>query len=79
MVSKTQSRPGAVHGVRSPRVERPERVSAPRRATPDYTIKQLKDFKAKKRTNDGGITSGLVQALSEEDIVDLAHYIGSLQ
>jgi len=46
---------------------------------PDYTIKQLKDFKAKKRTNDGGIMSGLVQALSEEDIVDLAHYIASLQ
>ena len=45
---------------------------------PDYTIKQLNDFKAKKRTNDGGIMSGLVQTLSEEDIVDLAHYIGSL-
>ena len=45
---------------------------------PEYVIKQLKDFKARVRTNDAGNMTSVAQTVSEEDIVDLAHYIGSL-
>lgn len=45
---------------------------------PEYVIKQLKDFKARVRTNDAGNMTAVAQTVSEEDIVDLAHYIGSL-
>ena len=45
---------------------------------PDYVIKQLRDFKAKNRTNDAGNMTSVARTLSDEDIVDLAHFIGSL-
>jgi cytochrome c553 len=46
---------------------------------PEYTIKQLKDFKARTRTNDAGNMTAVAQTISEEDIVDLAHYTANLQ
>ncbi len=45
---------------------------------PEYVIKQLKDFKARTRTNDAGNMTSVAQTLSDEDMVDLAHYIGNL-
>jgi cytochrome c553 len=46
---------------------------------PDYVMKQLKAFKARTRTNDGGNMTSVAQTLSEEDMLDLANYIGSLR
>ncbi|MEO6321406.1 MAG: c-type cytochrome [Polaromonas sp.] len=45
----------------------------------DYVIKQLKDFKARTRTNDAGNMTSVAQTLSEADIENLAHYITSLR
>ncbi|MEO8509522.1 MAG: c-type cytochrome [Betaproteobacteria bacterium] len=45
---------------------------------PEYVIKQLKDFKARTRTNDAGNMTAVAQTISEEDIVDLAHFVGGL-
>jgi cytochrome c553 len=45
---------------------------------PDYTKKQLYDFKAKRRTNDGGNMTSVAATLSDEDIENLAHYIANL-
>jgi cytochrome c553 len=45
---------------------------------PDYVRKQLHDFKAKKRTNDGGNMTSVAATLSDEDIENLAHYIANL-
>ena len=45
---------------------------------PEYVIKQLKDFKARTRTNDAGNMTSVAQTLSDEDIVDLAHFTGNL-
>jgi cytochrome c553 len=45
---------------------------------PDYVKKQLHDFKAKRRTNDGGNMTSVAGTLSEEDIENLAHYIANL-
>ena len=44
----------------------------------DYIIKQLKSFKARERTNDAGNMTSLAQTLSEEDMVNLAHWISNL-
>lgn len=44
----------------------------------DYIVKQLKDFKAMKRTNDAGNMTSVSKTLSDEDIENLAHYIASL-
>ena len=46
---------------------------------PDYVIKQLRDFKARTRTNDAGNMTAVAQTISDEDIVDLAHYIVTLR
>lgn len=46
---------------------------------PDYIMKQLKAFKARTRTNDGGNMTSVAQTLSEEDMLGLANYIGSLR
>jgi cytochrome c553 len=46
---------------------------------PEYVIKQLRDFKARRRTNDAGNMTAVAQTISDEDIVDLAHYLVSLQ
>ena len=45
---------------------------------PDYVIKQLKDFRSRTRTNDGGNMTSVSKSLSDDDITNLAHYIGSL-
>ena len=45
---------------------------------PEYVKKQLHDFKAKKRTNDGGNMTSVAGTLSEADIENLAHYLANL-
>jgi cytochrome c553 len=45
---------------------------------PEYVIKQLKAFKDGTRTNDAGTMSSVAKTLSDEDIVNLAHYLASL-
>lgn len=44
----------------------------------DYIVKQLKDFKTARRTNDAGTMASVSKTLSEEDIDDLAHYLSGL-
>ncbi len=43
------------------------------------SCKQLRDFKARKRTNDAGNMTSVSQTLSEADIENLAHYLASLR
>jgi cytochrome c553 len=45
---------------------------------PEYTTKQLNDFKAKRRTNDAGNMTSVSRGLSDDDIENLAHYIANL-
>jgi cytochrome c553 len=45
----------------------------------DYVVKQLRDFKARKRTNDAGNMTSVAQTLGEADIENLAHYITSIR
>lgn len=45
---------------------------------PDYVVKQLKDFRSRTRTNDGGNMTSVSQGLTDDDIVNLSHYIASL-
>ncbi len=42
---------------------------------PDYSVKQLQEFKSGKRAN--AIMSGMVAALSEDDMKNIAAYVGS--
>jgi cytochrome c553 len=44
----------------------------------DYVVKQLSDFKARRRTNDAGNMTSVSRTLSDEDIENLAHYLASL-
>jgi cytochrome c553 len=44
----------------------------------EYVVKQLKDFKSKTRTNDAGNMTSVARTLSDEDIINLGHYITSL-
>jgi cytochrome c553 len=44
----------------------------------DYTVKQLKDFKARHRTNDAGNMTSVANTLSDKDIENLAHYLAGL-
>jgi cytochrome c553 len=44
----------------------------------DYVVNQLRNFKAKTRTNDAGNMTSVASTLSEADIENLAHYIASL-
>jgi cytochrome c553 len=44
-----------------------------------YTVKQLKDFKAYRRTNDAGNMASVSKTLSERDIEDLGHYLAGLR
>jgi len=46
---------------------------------PDYVIKQLRDFKARTRTNDAGNMTAVAQTISDDDIVDLANYLVDLR
>jgi len=45
---------------------------------PEYTKKQLHDFKEKRRTNDAGNMTSVARNLSDEDIENLAHYTANL-
>jgi cytochrome c553 len=45
----------------------------------EYIVKQLRDFKTYRRTNDAGNMASVSKTLSDEDIVDLAHYVTSLR
>lgn len=44
----------------------------------DYIVKQMRDFKAGRRTNDAGNMASVSKALSDRDIEDLAHYVSGL-
>lgn len=44
-----------------------------------YIVKQMKDFKARVRTNDAGNMTSVARTLSDEDIDNLAHYLSSLR
>lgn len=44
----------------------------------DYIVKQLRDFKARNRTNDAGNMTSVSSTLSDDDILNLAHYIAGL-
>jgi cytochrome c553 len=44
----------------------------------EYVVKQMRDFKTGKRTNDAGNMASVAKTLSERDIEDLAHYLSSL-
>jgi cytochrome c553 len=44
----------------------------------EYTVKQLRDFRTGKRTNDAGNMASVSKTLSEQDIEDLGHYLASL-
>ncbi|MBT2336454.1 c-type cytochrome [Variovorax paradoxus] len=44
----------------------------------DYVVKQLTDFKSKKRTNDAGTMTSVANTLSAQDIENLAHYLTGL-
>lgn len=45
----------------------------------DYIVKQMRDFKARTRTNDAGNMTSVAQTLSDTDIENLAHFITSLR
>lgn len=44
----------------------------------EYTLKQLKDFKAKNRTNDAGNMTAVLRTIADEDLEALAAYVASL-
>ena len=44
----------------------------------EYVVKQMRDFKTGKRTNDAGNMASVTKTLSERDIEDLAHFLSSL-
>jgi cytochrome c553 len=44
----------------------------------DYIVKQLTDFKARKRTNDAGNMTSVANTLSAQDIENLAHFVSGL-
>ena len=44
----------------------------------DYVVKQLSDFKARRRTNDAGNMTSVANTLSDEDIRNLAQYVTGL-
>lgn len=45
----------------------------------EYIVQQLKDFRARKRTNDAGNMTSVSQTLNDDDIDNLAQYITSLR
>ena len=44
----------------------------------EYVLKQLQDFKAKRRTNDAGNMTAVLRTIADEDLVSMAAYIASL-
>lgn len=45
---------------------------------PEYIVKQMKAFRSRERTNDAGNMTSVSKNLTDEDIANLANYIGSL-
>jgi cytochrome c553 len=45
---------------------------------PQYIVKQLQDFRARRRTNDAGNMTSVSRNLTDEQIEDLAQYIANL-
>ena len=45
----------------------------------EYIVKQLRDFKTYRRTNDAGNMASVSKTLSDQDIEDPAHYLTSLR
>lgn len=45
----------------------------------EYVVKQLHDFKTYKRTNDAGNMASVAKTLSDDDIVNIGHYLASLK
>ena len=45
----------------------------------EYVVKQLRDFKTYRRTNDAGNMASVSKTLSDADIEDLGHYLTSLR
>jgi len=45
----------------------------------EYIVKQMKDFKHYRRTNDAGNMASVSKTLSDRDIEDLGHYLTSLR
>jgi cytochrome c553 len=45
----------------------------------DYIVKQMRDFKEGKRTNDAGNMASVSKTLSDEDIENLAQYLATLR
>jgi len=43
-----------------------------------YIVKQLEDFRARRRTNDAGTMTSVSRNLSDDDIKNLANYITGL-
>jgi cytochrome c553 len=43
-----------------------------------YIVKQLSDFKARRRTNDAGNMTSVASTLNAQDIDNLAHYLAGL-
>jgi cytochrome c553 len=44
-----------------------------------YVVEQLRNFKARTRTNDAGNMTSVAQTLSDTDIENLGHYISSIR
>jgi cytochrome c553 len=44
----------------------------------EYVLKQLQDFKVKRRTNDAGNMTAVLRTISDEDLVAVAAYVASL-
>jgi cytochrome c553 len=45
----------------------------------DYVVEQLRNFKARTRTNDAGNMTSVAQTLSDTDIENLGHYISGIR
>jgi cytochrome c553 len=45
----------------------------------DYVVKQMKDFRARQRTNDAGNMTAVARGLTDDQIDALGHYITGLQ
>jgi cytochrome c553 len=44
----------------------------------EYVLKQLQDFKTKRRTNDAGNMTAVLRTISDDDLVAVAAYVASL-
>jgi cytochrome c553 len=45
----------------------------------EYVVKQMRDFKTAKRTNDAGNMASVSKTLTDDDIVNLGHYLAGLR